>query len=271
MRRQSLTVTPPPPPVTGGIPDACNALHAYQDLFGRVQRGLFDSSYRQQQQGMGCSHRRRTAPNRHTIRQARSTFVAAAAAAPVGNVTSKVFFDINIGGQPAGRVVFGLFGDEVPKTAENFKVHWCMWPQYHICLLQALCTGEKGFGYKGSSFHRVIKDFMIQGGDFTAGAYDVHAPCVSQQYLNQEMARGASRSTEQRFPMKSTGHVVCLMPKFHAHRFSYKHEVPGLLSMANRGPDTNGYDPCKAYCSGATNPISAQVAIFRDDGAHPVA
>ena len=85
--------------------------------------------------------------------QARTTFVVAAAA-PIGNVTSKVFFDITIGEEPAGRVVFGLFGDEVPKTADNFK---------------ALCTGEKGFGYKGSKFHRVIKDFMIQGGDFTAG------------------------------------------------------------------------------------------------------
>ncbi|KAK7890102.1 Peptidyl-prolyl cis-trans isomerase-like 1 [Exophiala xenobiotica] len=122
-----------------------------------------------------------------------------------------VFFDITLGGESLGRIKMHLFANTVPKTAENFR---------------QFCTGEhndngRPQGYKGSKFHRVIKNFMIQGGDF----------------LHSDGTGSTSIYHNSSFPDEN---------------FTHKHTRPGLLSMANSGPNTNG---CQFFITCAPTPF----------------
>ncbi|KOV74497.1 peptidylprolyl isomerase [Streptomyces sp. NRRL WC-3618] len=108
-------------------------------------------------------------------------------------MSENVYFQVSANGEDLGRIVFRLFDDVVPKTARNFR---------------ELATGQNGFGYKGAPFHRVIPEFMLQGGDFTNG--------------------------------NGTGGKSIYGEKFADENFQLKHDRPFLLSMANAGPNSNG-------------------------------
>eukprot|EP00551_Chaetoceros_affinis_P020377 CAMPEP_0203743318 /NCGR_PEP_ID=MMETSP0092-20131115/59381_1 /ASSEMBLY_ACC=CAM_ASM_001090 /TAXON_ID=426623 /ORGANISM="Chaetoceros affinis, Strain CCMP159" /LENGTH=150 /DNA_ID=CAMNT_0050630617 /DNA_START=604 /DNA_END=1054 /DNA_ORIENTATION=- len=134
-----------------------------------------------------------------------------------------VYFDITIGGKPAGRIIMELRADVVPKTAENFR---------------ALCTGEKGFGYAGSSFHRVIPDFMCQGGDFTNQKFLMFAKSNESSVIFSRI--DFLRIYFSKLKSNGTGGKSIYGSKFEDENFILKHTGAGVLSMANAGPGTNG-------------------------------
>eukprot|EP00629_Pelagomonadales_sp_RCC1024_P006809 CAMPEP_0119295748 /NCGR_PEP_ID=MMETSP1329-20130426/50218_1 /TAXON_ID=114041 /ORGANISM="Genus nov. species nov., Strain RCC1024" /LENGTH=241 /DNA_ID=CAMNT_0007296667 /DNA_START=64 /DNA_END=790 /DNA_ORIENTATION=- len=176
-------------------------------------------------------------------------FLVLKSAGDLETVTNKVYFDVEIDGAPAGRIVMGLFGETVPKTTENFR---------------ALATCENGTGksgkelcYKNSIFHRVIPQFMLQGGDFTHGT----AKDYGKFSRPGDLENGTGKSGKELCYKNSIFHRVIPQfmlqggdfthgtgtggesiygMKFRDENFKIKHGAPGYLSMANAGRDTNG-------------------------------
>ncbi|KAI5815483.1 cyclophilin-like domain-containing protein [Pyronema omphalodes] len=122
------------------------------------------------------------------------------------------FLDVALGGEPLGRIKLELFSKIVPKTCENFR---------QFCTGETKDRGGRPQGYKGAKFHRVMKDFMIQGGDFLQGD-------------------GTGSAT------------IYGSDKFNDEGFSIKHDQPGILSMANSGPNTNG---CQFFITSKAHPF----------------